>query len=210
MKTIVSAIMIVAITSMGMVQGKKGGDFDPAERAKARTEKLKAELSLDDKQTVQVEAALLTKMTKMKEVRAKHKEDKTAMRNAVKPINEEFRKNMQAILTPEQQAKWKENKQEKRKEIRSENLKDELDLTDEQVEELDAALQARKEKAKALRAKHGENKKALGKEMKTVNEEFRAEVKEILSEEQYAKWEAMKTEKRENAGKGRKGGKPKK
>lgn len=194
---------MVAMASMSMAQGKKGGDFDPADRAEKRAEKLKVELNLDDQQTTQVEAALLTKLTQTKEIRVKHATDKVAMRGAMKPVNEAFRKSMKSILTEEQVEKWKEVKQDKRKEIRAEGLKDELDLTDDQVEEIEAAMEVRKEKTKTLRAKHSENKEELKKEMKSANEEFRVTVKEILNDEQWAKWEEMRKEK---AGKAEKRG----
>jgi periplasmic protein CpxP/Spy len=80
------------------------------ERAAMRAEKMKTELELSDEQTVKVEAAFLTKMTKSKELRAKYAEDKETQKKEMRQVHAEFKASMKEFLTDEQIAKWNEMK----------------------------------------------------------------------------------------------------
>jgi periplasmic protein CpxP/Spy len=84
------------------------------ERAAMRAEKMKTELELSDEQTVKVEAAFLTKMTKSKELRAKYAEDKETQKKEMRLVHSEFKTSMKEILSTEQFAKWQEMKKAQR------------------------------------------------------------------------------------------------
>jgi hypothetical protein len=86
----------------------------PEERATMRAEKLQTALELSDEQTKKVEAAILVKMTSAKEIRAKHKEDKEAMKKEMRPVRDAFQASMKEILTTEQYTKWEEMKKNSR------------------------------------------------------------------------------------------------
>lgn len=89
---------------------KERKNKSPEEKAEMRAAHLKESLGLTDEQTAKVELALLTKMTKSMEIRAKYPENKDAAKKELKPIHEQFEASMKEILTPEQFAKWKEMK----------------------------------------------------------------------------------------------------
>ncbi len=86
---------------------------DPVKRAEKRVEKWKSELSLSDAQATKVKVALVTKMTKMhqlKEAAGEEKVDKTE-RKAVKTA---FETELKSILSSEQFAKYEQIKAEKK------------------------------------------------------------------------------------------------
>jgi Spy/CpxP family protein refolding chaperone len=86
---------------------------DPVKRAEKRVEKWKSELSLSDAQATKVKAALVTKMTKMhqlKEAAGDEKVDKTE-RKAIKTA---FETELKSILSSEQFAKYEQIKEEKK------------------------------------------------------------------------------------------------
>jgi len=76
----------------------------------------------------------------------------------------------------------------------AQRLKEDLDLTDEQAEKVKAAAKAHRQKMKAAREVNAGNHKAMREARKAAHEAFEAELKTILSEEQFAKFQAHKEE----------------
>lgn len=86
---------------------------DPNNRAEKRVKKWKTELSLSDAQATKVKAALVTKMTKMHDLKEKagdEKVDKTE-RKAIKTA---FETELKSILSSEQFTKYEQIKAEKK------------------------------------------------------------------------------------------------
>jgi protein CpxP len=75
---------------------------------------------------------------------------------------------------------------------RADKLKTELSLSDEQRAKVYQAHLDKMTKMKAIKDKNLEDKKAAAKEMKPVRDSFQANMKSILTADQYNKWEAAK------------------
>lgn len=93
-------------------QGPKGQDKDPAERAAKRTEWMTKELSLTADQAKQIEAIHLQHITKMESV--KSMADVEQQKKAKAEVRRSQQSAIQAVLTPEQQARLKELKAERK------------------------------------------------------------------------------------------------
>lgn len=179
-------------------QKKHGHGRDGA----AQAETMKKELALTDQQYASI-----------KDINAKYKDKHVALRSdstvkgeakhdKMKALHESRQNEIQKVLTPDQQSKWKaykkqqaELRKEKRKTLKAEHdakLKAELSLTDDQFNKLDATNKAFREKYHDAR-----KNKADQAAIKKLADEHEARVKSILSEEQFTKWKARKAEKKE-------------
>lgn len=90
----------------------------------------------------------------------------------------------------------------------AEQMAKDLGLSDEQKTKLKAAMDEQREKMKALRedtSLSADDKKAKGKELRDT---FQAKVKEILTPEQFEKWQKNMQQRRPQGGPGGPGGKP--
>ncbi len=80
------------------------------QRAKKQVETLNTEVALTDDQKTKIYNLALTKVKKVDEIRAKYKgqpENKDASEREILTVKQEFRKNVNALLTPEQAEKAK-------------------------------------------------------------------------------------------------------
>jgi protein CpxP len=80
--------------------------------------------------------------------------------------------------------------------LRTERIKEVLpDLTEDQLDALEAAHLTMNGKRQALRKKAEEDHAGTRTQMKALRDEHQAALKEILTEEQFSKWEAYRAEK---------------
>ena len=108
MKKLILAAWITVIGFGVTAQEQVKQQKTPEELATKRVSRLKTELVLSASQEEVIKAALVTKMTKAKEVREKYAGDQEALKNAMEPIRTDFQNTMKTNLTEEQYAKWKE------------------------------------------------------------------------------------------------------
>ena len=118
-------------------------------------------------------------------------------RDEMKTLRDKREKEINAVLTPEQNAKWKAHKEarvaqqkarmKKVAEGRDAKMKAELSLTDEQANKLKAAQKEHADKVAKLKVEHD------------------AKVKTILTDEQYKKLKAKRLD-RKRVGGSKKGG----
>jgi periplasmic protein CpxP/Spy len=111
--------------------------------------------------------------------------------------------------------KGKSNKKtaEERAKKSSERMEKELNFTVEQKNKIYELNLARAKKIDELRAKYGDDRKAIGKEMKPINMERKNQLMQILDKEQQEKHKAFKEKQKklraEKGGKGKGNGKGK-
>ncbi len=110
MKKLIFSIAAAVFAVSSFAQTSPKTEKTPEEMASKRAEKLKTELSLSDDQKAKVQAALLERITKVKEIKAKYPNDKKAANKEIKPVLLKFRENMKSTLTAEQYTKWEESK----------------------------------------------------------------------------------------------------
>ncbi|WP_291726242.1 Spy/CpxP family protein refolding chaperone [Bernardetia sp.] len=165
-----------------------------------RLEKMKEELDLSDAQVEQIKALHEKKREEMKKLRSEAKEENEERRAKMKAHHKEMKAEIDKILTPEQRKKAEalraEHKDpEKRAEKRLEKLKSELSLTDAQASKVKSALVTKMTKMQALKEAAGEER-VNKDERKALHTAFENELKSILSDEQFKKYEEIKAEKK--------------
>ena len=85
-------------------------------------------------------------------------------------------------------------------------LLEELDLSEEQKTQVEAILETQKEKGKELFSEHRETRETrreAGEQMKELREETEGKLKEVLTDEQFARLQELREERR---GRGKRGG----
>lgn len=80
---------------------------------------------------------------------------------------------------------------------RSEKLKTELGLSDDQKTKVHTAIVETVTKVREIKAKYPNDKKSAAKELKVVRENYKTTMKGILTAEQFTKWEASKKTKKD-------------
>ncbi len=166
------------------------------------SETMKTVLSLNDNQYATIKGINKKYAEKQTSLRQDTLQSRDAKHDAVKSLNQERKQEIQAVLTAEQNAKWKAYKTEQKTKRKEEHqkavekhqaeMKAALSLSDEQTEKMKLAGNDFKEKLHAAR-KDNKGDKAELKKLKT---EYETVVKGILTEEQYQKWTSLKAEKR--------------
>jgi hypothetical protein len=169
------------------------------------------QLGLTDEQVPQVEGLLHKFATDMEAATALaevEEPDNQAILGAVKKARNEFKSGMQGVLDKEQFESLEttldaifQEMFEDIAEIRLMDLEPVLELTPEQVEALKPVMGTGMRDIIALVFEYGDKrlsmprKVKMGKAAKRIQADVDAGVAEILSEEQYAKYTAMKEEK---------------
>lgn len=161
--------------------------------ATSRLDILKKELSLTDEQAGKVKEAIKKRRVAVKEANRKAKQE----------AQETFDGDMKTILNAEQLKKFEERKEDMstpqgRAERLTNRLEKQLTLNEEQAKKTEAAALTRFTKLAEIE-KGKENKDAR----KAVNQAFDAEMKTILTAEQFTKFEAGKKEHGKGKGKGK-------
>jgi Spy/CpxP family protein refolding chaperone len=113
MKKLVIIMLALVFTISAFAQEAKSKEQrNPADLAAKRSDVLKTKLGLTDDQRAKVYTALLERITKKQEIKAKYANDETAEKKEMKSVNQSFQASMKQILTPEQFAKLKDLQEE--------------------------------------------------------------------------------------------------
>lgn len=168
-------------------------------RGQHGADKMKSALNLSDEQYTKVKSINEKYAAKFSEFR----KDSTARKEnheAMKSLRNEREQEIAAVLTPDQNAKWTAQREEQKKkhaekrndhEAKIKAMKAELALTPEQ----EAKLKASNEKfGSKLKGRHDAQRKENHGELQKLKSEHEAEVKSILTPEQFEKWKRMRVE----------------
>ena len=90
-----------------------------------------------------------------------------------------------------------------RAERQTERMKEHLGLSDEQTEQVSEINIAAAEKMQEARESANGDREAMRSKMMTIRQETNTSLKEVLSEEQWTKFEAIRQEMRQNGGRAR-------
>jgi hypothetical protein len=93
-----------------MAHNRKGGMKNPAQRAERMTGMLQKKLNLSDDQSVKVKAIFVARAAQVDSLKAKNPGDRKANREAFKALKRDTDKQLQAILTADQQKAYNELK----------------------------------------------------------------------------------------------------
>lgn len=102
--------IFMAMVSMTAFAQRQDSNATPEQRAENQTKMMTESLKLTDDQQKQVYTLALARVNKMQELRAAGTQDRTQMRASMETFNTEINK----ILTPEQQEKYKADQAERR------------------------------------------------------------------------------------------------
>jgi len=193
-QVVLIACMMAGAVAFAQERGKGHHRYDVAGE-------MKSELSLNDDQYQRIKSVDESYRAKFHDLRAdstKSKEEKTT---TMKSLGDARRKEVNGILTPEQQAKWqtaqtarKEQHQahfQKAADDRALKLKSDLSLSDQQFSKVQDAGKAFREKASQLKQKSGDSD-AHKAEFKKLRDDYDKSMKSILNKDQYKKWQEMK------------------
>ncbi|HEY9049867.1 MAG TPA: hypothetical protein VIN08_28405 [Ohtaekwangia sp.] len=175
-------------------------------------EKMKTELSLNDKQYATIKGIGDKYSEKFKALRKDSTQAREKKFVALRSLREEKDKEVTAVLTSEQKAKWDTykadraaKKKEERKqaaEKRAQKMKTALSLSDDQFAKIQAENKSFKEKVQTLKQSKDASAKPDESKFKAIMDEHDAHVKAILTPEQYQKWSSMKKDMYKKHGKG--------
>jgi hypothetical protein len=119
MKRIACIILTACMAHVSMAQSKPEAAAAKAERkanrmeerAKTKANALAYELKLNDDQRNRLNNLLLKRMTEVSEVRKQQKASPTPEgKEKMKALKQQYKKELQAILTPEQYKQWEQNR----------------------------------------------------------------------------------------------------
>lgn len=186
----------------------------PGGQAPNRMEAIAKELQLTDEQQAKLRDIFQGPAEQIKELRANTSLSNEQKMKEFKAIQDKMEPQVKAILTPEQYTKWQAIREKMRGQTpqsssgirdRMEAIGAELKLTDEQKAKLKEAFQAPAEQLKALRGNTNLTPEQKMREYQAIQEKVEPRVKEILTPEQFAKWQAerekLRTEMRQRFGK---------
>jgi Spy/CpxP family protein refolding chaperone len=174
----------------------RGADENPAPQPGAggngaslreRMQRAGEQLNLTAAQKEKVRTIFQSLTEKMRAVRGDSALSAEQRMEKMKALREEFTPKFKEVLTAEQFEKWQELRGQTGGRIQ-EALK-ELNLTAEQKEKLRPIFQQEMEKLRAMRADTSLTPQQKLEKFKALREEAAPKVKEVLTPEQYAKWE---------------------
>ena len=167
-------------------------------KGKQHREFVTKDLNLSDDQKQKMKGINETFKKQMSELRNNENITVKVMRDRRSAIAKEHRSAIQGLLTQEQKNKLQEHKAksiEKRKEMqvkRMEKMKKDLALTDDQSAKLKSMNESYRSKFETLRKNESLDRSAKQEQMKTLREQQKSELKNVLTEEQIQKLEEMK------------------
>ncbi len=199
-----SFVFVVVMMASTIIFAQRPGHA-PHKHGDGNLEKMKSELSLDDKQYATIKDINQKYFTRSAELRKDSMQTREKKFVALKTLRQEKDKEIKAVLTPEQKAKWDnykadqaaKHKEERSKamEKRSQKMKTALSLSDDQFAKVQAENKAFGEKMQALRKSNETSANRDSSKFKALMAEHDANLKAIMTPEQYQKWLTMKAEK---------------
>jgi hypothetical protein len=163
-------------------------------------EKMKSVLSLSDTQVASIKE--IDKKYNPKQHQLKRDSTSVDKKAQLKSVREQRQTEIDAVLTPEQKVKWdaykkqnadrrKSERKEDKKKFR-ENMKTSLNLSDDQVLEIENVNKDFKQRRLALKSKDSKNVSQV--EFEKLKTDRETAIKSILTEQQFAKWNELKRE----------------
>ena len=198
MKKIAVGVVLMTFLAVGASAQDKQKEHQGRHKGKQHREFVTKDLNLSDDQKQKMKGINETFKKQMSELRNNENITVKEMRDRRSAIAKEHRSAIQGLLTQEQKNKLQEHKAksiEKRKEMqvkRMEKMKKDLALTDDQSAKLKSMNESYRSKFETLRKNESLDRSAKQEQMKTLREQQKSELKNVLTEEQIQKLEEMK------------------
>ena len=155
------------------------------------------ELNLTEEQKAKLKEIYAPQREKLREIRQDQNLTREQKLEKFRALRAEFEPKLKGILTQAQWEKWQQRKTQARE--RWKNARKEWNLTDEQRAKLKAIRQTQMDKARKLREDTSLSPQEKVEKFKALRAEVAPKVKEILTPEQYVKWEQARGQMLEKA-----------
>jgi hypothetical protein len=190
MKYIAGMIVVLMSNIAFAQQGGRHGD---------RSEHLRKDLQLDEKQFATVKSVDEKFGIAINELRQDQSLSKEVKHEKAQALQQRRIDEISAVLTPEQKSKWDQQRkehQEKKKEFKKQKKEDieALGLTPDQKNKFKEEQRSFKESSMALKHEQKLSDSDAKVKRRALKESHKANLKKILTDVQYAKWESMKGE----------------
>jgi len=198
-RALLTALLLGGTLSLQPIVRAEETKPSPGRNIRERMEEMAAELKLTDEQQWKLREEFQYQMEKAKELQGDTNLSREQKEQELKAIRENFEPRMKELLTPEQFTKWQALREKMRAgetssspgaRNRMEAIAAELKLTDEQKSKLKEVFQGPTEKIKELRADTNLTGEQKIQEFQAIQEKIEPQVKEILTPEQFTKWQA--------------------
>lgn len=198
-KSVIAVLMIFSVISISAQQRHKGMENkSPDEAAEMVTKKMIERLGLTNDQANKTKEIYTQFFTKRQALKKEYPQLEQA-KEELKAVKESEKNRVKSILTEEQLQKMKsmrrmehgEKSKNKSHDQRLAMMKENLNLTSKQEAELKAVFEDSATKRKEIKSKYPELEEAK-KQMKTLKKDMKAQLKEVLTDEQYEQWESSR------------------
>ncbi len=223
-KIILTVSAVIAVTVFGNLVQKAYGAEEPnapaqkqkkveggrrarrmapiGERVKQRMAELSEQLNLTDEQKKAIEPVIANEIKEIRALRADSTLSREEKIEKMKAIRQTAKVEINKVLTPEQQGKWTEEKEEMKDENR-ENVElmiqqrmaamsERLNLSDEQKQKIQPIVENEIKGMLATRDNEALSQEQKVEKMKAIRQTAREEINKVLTPEQKAKSEEAK------------------
>ncbi len=170
----------------------------------SKAERLTQELNLDEKQSAEVALIMEESKKDMKTVRANKGYTEEERRAAIKDVRLKTDTKIMSVLNKEQASTYIEMKKEKKEKTKEkmgmkakDKMAEELGLSEEQAAQMKKVKEKAKQERTAITSNTELTEEQKKKELRSVRKSADANIKEILTDEQYKKMKELKAEKKE-------------
>jgi Spy/CpxP family protein refolding chaperone len=197
-------IMLAAMLTMvsASLLAQRQGHFDPQKAADRQTEEMNEVLKLDETQYASVKEINNKYAEKAEGLRKEAVGERRELRERFQTLRSERQQEINTVLTKDQQAKWEQHRELKKRERREsvaerqderrKQMKEDLKLSDEQGRKLEELQKAHREEVKKVWENRALTQEERTTEIKKLREQHDAGVKAVLTPDQYAKWSSGK------------------
>ncbi len=201
MKRIWVLLLALAVAQTAVI-AQAGGE----RKGKHHNRGIANQLDLSDVQKQQVKTLREKMKPQLEALRADSSLSPQQKKEKMKQLNQARKTEMESILTKDQYAKWQQfregrkNKQSRQamagqRKQRFEKMKQELNLTDAQIDKLKASNKPLNEKVKAIRTNTQLSKEQKMEQLKVVRQQRKQNMQNILTAEQRTKLKKLREKK---------------
>ena len=198
MKKVTAGVVLMMFLAFGASAQEKRDGHHGKYKAKHHRQYITKDLNLTDDQKSKMKAAKDNYRKQMSELNKNESITVKEMRERKSSLAKEYKSAVDGIFTPEQKIKLQEQRNksiEKRKEMhanRSEKMKKDLALTDEQSAKLKSLNESYRSKFENLRKDESLDRTAKQEKFKALHQQQKEELKSVLTAEQIQKMSEMK------------------
>ena len=198
MKKVTAGVVLMMFLAFGASAQEKQKGHHGGYKAKHHRQHITKDLNLSEDQKQKMKAAKETYRKQMSELNKNENITVKEMRDRKASLGKEHKSAIDGIFTQEQKTKIQEQRNksiEKRKEMhvkRTEKMKKDLALTDDQSSKLKTMNESYKSKFESLRKDESVDRTAKKEQFKTLHQQQKEELKSVLTQEQIKKMDEMK------------------